>query len=68
MTRKDFQLIADCIAVSVTDHRTRDRVAAVFADALSFTNDRFDRSKFVIACRRKGTPVFIKPSTTENNA
>jgi hypothetical protein len=54
MTRKDFQLIADVIA-QFTKHDGHTMIspaliAGELATALSGTNDRFDREKFLTAC------------------
>jgi hypothetical protein len=65
MTRKDYELIADVIAklepnVTVVHYcgddagrpnvTMRDVVARDFADALTATNPRFDRERFLAAC------------------
>jgi hypothetical protein len=57
MTRKDFTLIADTIRSLPSFSTPRcgdvvrfDVVVNRFADALTSTNARFDRSRFVAAC------------------
>jgi rfaE bifunctional protein nucleotidyltransferase chain/domain len=65
MTRKDFQLIADTLTIAVPNPIERERAAIVFADALSFTNDRFDRVRFINACRQKGTAILLKERSND---
>lgn len=51
MTRKDFELIADVIATSWhASADSRRELAENMADALSGTNDRFNRETFLAAC------------------
>ena len=55
MTRKDFQLIADVVNDSVNRVHgltpvMREQLAEEFANALQYTNDRFDYQRFVSAC------------------
>lgn len=57
MSRKDFTLIADTIRSLPSFSTSRcgdvvrfDVVVNRFADALSTTNARFDRSRFIAAC------------------
>tara|TARA_B100000131_G_C17857785_1_gene508708 strand:- start:310 stop:519 length:210 start_codon:yes stop_codon:yes gene_type:complete len=52
MTRKDFQLIADVVAstMSVVKPEARQCLALDFANALTATNPRFNVSQFVKAC------------------
>jgi hypothetical protein len=57
MTRKDFKLIADTIRSLPSFSTPRcgdvvrfDVVVNRFADALTSTNARFDRSRFIAAC------------------
>jgi hypothetical protein len=52
MTRRDFELIAQLIAASRSRFKSNTahaRYAGDVADALRWTNDRFDRSRFVMA-------------------
>ena len=57
MTRKDFDLIANVLAECHRTSRNRvdqsnvDHVIEEMADALVKTNPRFDRERFVTACR-----------------
>ncbi len=48
MTRKDFVLIAG-VVLSLPDD-VRKKVALEFAQELQYTNDRFDRERFLSAC------------------
>lgn len=48
MSRKDFVLIAAIVAKVGGD--ARERLAIEFADALTATNPRFDRARFLKAC------------------
>jgi|HubBroStandDraft_4_1064222.scaffolds.fasta_scaffold2296776_1 hypothetical protein len=50
MTKRDFELIASVIRDKLAVE-TQLYVAAVFADALAKTNPRFDRPRFILACR-----------------
>jgi len=52
MTRKDFQLIADVVAstLSTVKPEARQCLAVDFAVALADTNPRFDSNLFVKAC------------------
>ena len=57
MPRKDFKLIADTIRALPSFSTLRcgdvvrfDVVVNRFADALTSTNARFDRSRFIAAC------------------
>lgn len=50
MTRKDFVLIAFCIAQSHISDNARWELAHTFAHMLPSTNPRFDRAKFIAAC------------------
>lgn len=51
MTRKDFELIARGIATYTDNLVERSNLAEHFASVLSTTNPRFDRDRFVNACR-----------------
>jgi hypothetical protein len=54
VTRRDFELLAEVIAASgsrFTGHQAHAGFAADMADALVWTNQRFDRVRFVRACR-----------------
>lgn len=61
MTRKDFNLIAQTIKMlPSSDHKGIDTVrfdalCSQFADALSSTNPRFDRERFIAACNGRET-------------
>lgn len=57
MTRKDFQLMADCFSearswesLDNTERQLIGVVAAHMADKLETTNPRFDRERFLEAC------------------
>lgn len=52
MTRKDFQLIADCVkdAIPNGDRNSIHLVALNLANRLHTTNPNFDRSRFMAAC------------------
>lgn len=59
MTRKDFEIIADCIRHARVngddedwsiDQAAIDRVALSLADSLDGTNAQFNRHKFLVAC------------------
>jgi hypothetical protein len=50
MTRKDFQLVADVIA-QLPSKFDRTVLSVRFAEALANTNDRFDRERFIDACK-----------------
>ncbi len=49
MTRKDFELIAGVVE-NIEDPETRRQVALNFGVKLRRTNDRFNLSRFVVAC------------------
>lgn len=49
MTRKDFELIARTIKL-LPDGPARRETARLFADALTNTNPRFNRLRFLHAC------------------
>lgn len=57
MTRKDFNLIANVLADCHASSRNRvdqsnvDHVIEEMADALAKAHPRFDRERFVTACR-----------------
>jgi hypothetical protein len=51
MTRKDYELISATIAHAFyLNPSQKETLAKDFADELSFTNPRFDRARFLIAC------------------
>jgi hypothetical protein len=51
MTKKDFELIAATIAKAFNaDRENLEHAAFVFEDALSATNPKFDRERFLRAC------------------
>lgn len=50
MTKKDFELIARIVA-EIPDAGYRADTAIHFADALTKTNPRFNRSRFLSACK-----------------
>jgi hypothetical protein len=62
MTRKDFELIAKVLSTrrqtEASDLAEPERLAAIdcviedFGNALSQTNNRFDKKRFVEACKR----------------
>lgn len=53
MTRRDYILIADVVARTLrSDESRRAIVALEFADALSGTNPRFDRRRFIEAATK----------------
>lgn len=47
MQRKHFEMIAKIVYMNVKD---KESVAESFAIALSGTNDRFDKERFINAC------------------
>lgn len=49
MTRKDFQLIADCIHMYLP-RAEREFFAEKMATALNKSNNHFDRVRFIKAC------------------
>lgn len=52
MTRKDFKLIAETIArFRKVSGLWADECAEWFAESLSQTNPRFDKAKFLKACK-----------------
>lgn len=56
MTRKDYVLIAECLAFcKAKDARTpeemRSEVARTISDALREENPRFDADRFIAACK-----------------
>ncbi len=55
MTRKDYELIAAAIAGMPTHapalRTTQDSAARTLADALARTNPRFNRARFLEACK-----------------
>lgn len=56
MTRKDFVLIAGAVRIAIhpdsskVEIQTIKTVAISLADALTRTNPRFDRDRFITAC------------------
>ena len=55
MTRKDFELIAGVVeksdqAVMPISKQAKSRIATFFAQALTGTNPRFDKIRFLKAC------------------
>ena len=60
MTRRDFELIAECIKARVMGTRETHSEDALFllaqdfADRLRAVNPRFDRARFMAACGFKG--------------
>jgi hypothetical protein len=51
MTRKDYELISATIAHAFyLNPSQKETLAKDFADELSFTNPRFDRNRFLVAC------------------
>ena len=51
MTRKDYVLIADVLAVAWwASNDQRRHIAHDLADALGADNPRFDRDRFLVAC------------------
>jgi hypothetical protein len=50
MTKKDFELIAEVISKLDIREDVTECVATEFARYLAFTNDRFDRERFIQAC------------------
>lgn len=58
MTRKDFEMVANVLRdarvsgaeKSPAEEALIDDIAAHFAQELSYTNPRFDRSRFLRAC------------------
>jgi hypothetical protein len=70
MTRKDFVLIAETIRAlrfPVAQETHRSIVATQFANALTRTNPRFKRGRFIDACLEDKTPV-IKGKVMEGRA
>lgn len=55
MTKKDFQMIADVLARaaggSPDDENMREYLARAFANMLADANPRFDRARFLTACK-----------------
>lgn len=51
MTKKDFKLIAAALASIPCHEATRSAFAEALANTLATTNPRFDREKFLRACR-----------------
>jgi hypothetical protein len=53
MTRRHFELLATVVreTLAVTTVAGRVGLAVDLADALAGTNDRFDRRRFIAACR-----------------
>lgn len=62
MTKKDYIKIAKAIARTPMDQFARSVVAEALAKALHEDNPRFDRQRFIEACRYDG-PI-VKPETT----
>ena len=54
MTKKDYELIADCIRAAAD----KETVALLLAAALGEDNPRFDRKKFLDACEIHPVPIF----------
>ena len=50
MQKRHFQMIAETIAHLDVGKVTRRKVAQGFADALEYTNGRFDGARFLYAC------------------
>ena len=50
LQRRHFETIAAIIKTSDISETQRNKMAALFADKLGGTNDRFDRDRFVTAC------------------
>ena len=50
MTRKDFELIAAAVA-NITQRSDRWLVANMLANSFEKENSRFDRDRFIAACR-----------------
>lgn len=51
MTRKDFELIARAVRAVATTPSELMRLSTAFAEVLTLTNPRFDRVRFLKACR-----------------
>lgn len=51
MTRRDFELIARVFAAQAPHDDSARRLIEALADELATTNPRFDRIRFVRACR-----------------
>lgn len=50
MTRRDYEQMARIIRGLDVGEVTRCRVAHAFADELEVTNERFNRTRFLVAC------------------
>lgn len=63
MTRKDFELIARVVS-EMWDTTERQSIARAFAKELAHTNARFDRDRFLRACKATPETLFEewKPS------
>lgn len=56
MTKKDYELIAAVIAKAPVDMSTRACLSLDFMEALQEKSARFDRNRFLIACRHENYP------------
>ena len=59
MTRKDFKLIAECIAECHNEKYDLDDTIAYFRHKLHMNNDRFNPTKFKEYILERTTPEYI---------